>query len=231
MTTGTALAIVRDLRPQSFGATAPGKVPNPVVEPLWAGIRVLAAVQGEDSVLLDETGEPVTDQPMVEASLRRAVAADDLILDGFLTKQVSHDGTGVYVGADPLPATGKLIAQSMVGSRRDRRAEAIEHYEREHAARTFGPSDTIVFVAIDLLHLDGDPLLDVPLLERKRLLEAVVTESDLVRRSAYVRPPIDTWIHSWKALGFLGLSYKAANGHYRPGGVKDDWATSPMPRR
>ncbi len=231
MTTATALAIVRDIRPQRFGETAPGRIDNPVVEPLWAGIRVLAAVAGDASAVVDETGEPIVDQLMIEASLRAAVAADEVILDGFLTKQVSHDGTGVYVGAPALPATGKLIAQSMVGSRRNVRAEATEHLEREHEARTFGPGDTISFVAIDLLHLDGQPLLDVPLLERKRLLEAVVSEADLVRRGAYVRPPIETWVNSWRALGFTGLSYKAANGHYQPGGIKGDWATSAMPRR
>ena len=44
------------------------------------------------------------------------------------------------------------------------------------------------FVATDLLWIDGQPIDDVPLLERKRLLEAVLDESYLVRVSAFVRP-------------------------------------------
>ncbi len=227
----TALTVLRDLRPQAFGSTSPARIREPIIEPLWAGVRVLAGVDHGASALLDETGEPVAEHPDIEASLVAAARADAVVLDGFLTKQVSHDGTGVYVGADPIPPTGKLIAQSMVGSRRNRTLEAAEHLEREREARTFGPSDTVTFVVVDLIHLDGDSLLEVPLLERKRLLEAVIVESDLIRRGAYVRPPIDTWVNSWRALGFPGLSYKAANGRYRPGGVKDDWATSTMPRR
>lgn len=222
---------MRDLRPQAFGSTSPGRIVDPIVEPLWTGLRVLAGVDATETALLDETGEPVIDHAPIETSLAAAANADVLVVDGFLTKQVSHDGTGVYVGADAIPGTGKLIAQSMVGSRRNRTAEAAEHLEREREARTFGPTDTVTLVVIDLLVLDGESLLDIPLLERKRLLEAVVTESDLIRRGAYVRPPIDTWVNSWRALGFPGLSYKAANGRYRPGGVKDDWAMSSMPRR
>jgi hypothetical protein len=231
MTTATALSIVRELRPQTYGSVAPGRIDNPVIEPLWAGARVLAAIEGDESVLLDEEGAPVGDQASLEAQLRGGIGADAAILDGFLTKQVAGDGTGVWVGGGgPMPPTGKLIAQSMVGVRHNRTAEAAAHIEQERAARTFGPDDTVAFVAIDLLHLDGESLLDVPLLERKRLLEAVLTESNLVRHGAYVRPPIETWVSSWRALGFSGLTYKAANGRYRPGGVKDDWATSAMPR-
>jgi ATP-dependent DNA ligase len=231
MTGASALATLRDLRPQAYGSTVPGRVANPIVEPLWAGLRVLAAIEGGETALLDEDGDPVVDFPALETSLAAATEADAVILDGYLTKQVSHDGTGVFLGAPPIPPTGKLIAQSMVGTRRNRTAEAAEHLEQEHRDRTFAPTDTVTFVAVDLLYVDGESLLEVPLLERKRQLEAVLAESDLVRRGAYVRPPIEAWVNSWRAIGFRGLTYKAANGRYRPGGVKDDWATSAMPRR
>ena len=86
-------------------------------------------------------------------------------------------------------------------------------------------------MAVDLLWLDGQPLFDVPLLERKRLLESALDESDLIRRGQFVRPPIDTWIGSWRALGFSAITFKAANGRYRPGSTADDWTISSMPRR
>ena len=87
-------------------------------------------------------------------------------------------------------------------------------------------------MAIDLLWLDGESLLDVPLLERKRLLESVLDESELVRRGAFVRPPIETWIGSWRALGFVR---HLLQGRQRPlpagrhGRGLD--ASSAMPRR
>ena len=96
---------------------------------------------------------------------------------------------------------------------------------------TFRDDDRVAFVAIDLLRLDGDSLLDVPLLERKRLLDSVVAPSDLVRVGAYVRPPLQTWISTWRRLGFVGLSYRAANSRYHPGEEHEDWTLIPMPRR
>ncbi len=230
MTASTTFELLRDLRPQAYGTASPGRIPNPVIEPMWSGIRVLAAVEADESQLIDHLGEPVDDQPLVEAALRSSIHAEALVIDGVLTKQVAHGGTGAFIGAD-LPSTGSLIARSMVGTRRNRTAERTEELERDRAARTFGPDDIVVLVATDLLHLDGESLLDVPLLERKRLLESVFDESDRLRRGAYIRPPIDTWVNSWRSLGFQGLTYKAANGRYRPGVWKDDWATSPMPRR
>lgn len=228
----SALTALLDLRPQGFGDLSPNKVSNPIVEPLWEGVRVLAAVEGLETAIADEAGAPVSDHPPIEVGLTRVLEADGVVVDGFLTKQVAHDGVGAYFGTEPIPPTGKLIAQSMVGTRRSRTAEAAERLERDHAARTFAPDDVVTLMVIDLLWVDGVSLIDVPLLERRRQLEAVLGESDLIRRGVYVRPPIDTWIGSWRALGFDGITFKSANGHYRPGAkAKDDWATAPMPRR
>ncbi len=231
MTTASALAIARDLRPQAFGSVAPARIKDPIIEPLWSGIRVLAAAEPGASALFDSDGEPVVDFAHVEADLRATVAADEIVIDGYLTKQPAHEESVVEFTEEWMPSTSEILAQGLIGSRRNRTAEHADRLERERKAATFGPDDIVVFVAIDLLHLDGVSLLDIPLLERKRLLEASVPESDLVRRGAYVRPPIETWVNSWRTLGFAGLAFKSANGRYRPGGDKSDWATVPMPRR
>ena len=89
----------------------------------------------------------------------------------------------------------------------------------------------IAFVAVDLVALDGEPLLEIPLLERKRLLESALAEGDLVRRTPYVREPAGTFIITWRSFGFGGLAYKAANSRYLPGSANDDWCMTPMPRR
>ena len=83
----------------------------------------------------------------------------------------------------------------------------------------------------DLLWVDDTSLLDIPLLERRRLLESVLVESDFVRLGAYIRPPIHTWVGSWRAQGFEGLTFKAANSRYRPGESNPEWVVSGMPRR
>jgi ATP-dependent DNA ligase len=107
----------------------------------------------------------------------------------------------------------------------------LEDLAEERAARYVEPDDVVNLVAVDLLWLDGEWLLDVPLLERKRLLESILPGDALVRTGTYVRPPLATWVGSWRAQGFRGLAYKAANSRYRPGEKASDWATCPMPRR
>jgi hypothetical protein len=46
-----------------------------------------------------------------------------------------------------------------------------------------------------------------------------------------VRPPVESWFAQWRALGFEEVTYKAANGRYRPGTVSEDWTVVVMPRR
>lgn len=79
------------------------------------------------------------------------------------------------------------------------------------------------FVAVDLLELDGEPLLDVPLQERRRLLESVVDERVQVRVSAAVKQPIGGWLLGWRAAGFTHYVAKHQNGRYAPGERSDEW--------
>lgn len=224
----TALAT---LRPQPFSGGNPRRILDPIVEPMWSGFRVLAAIDGSDVTLADEVGESLDGHGDVAAALAEAAEADGLVVDGFLTRLPDRDGSGVYVAMDDMPTSAQLASRPLLGIRRTRAQDVTRVMEAARAARTFGPDDVITFVAIDLLWLDGEFLVDVPLLERRRLLESVLTESDLVRRGVFVRPPIDAWVGSWRSVGFTELSFKAANSRYRPGTATDEWISIPMPRR
>jgi bifunctional non-homologous end joining protein LigD len=228
--TGNAIDLLTDLRPQRYGFGSTDEVINPIVEPQWAGIRVLAAVDDGVVAVRDENGEPFTERPLVDRALGRAVRAQAAILDGFLSKQPTENDVYETPKAD-VPTIGQFIAKPFIGIRRDHQKEAAE--EREHLieAATFRDDEMVAFVATDLLWLDGDSLLGVPLLERKRLLESVLDPSDLVRLGQYVRPPLQTWISTWRRFGFIGVSYRAANSRYHPGEERPDWTLVPMPRR
>ncbi len=228
---GEARAALAGLRPQPFDHGNPNRVTNPLIEPLWTGVRALASIDPEGAALVDERGEPIEDLPTVLAMLAASAMAERLVLDGFLTKLAARDGSGVFVAMDSLPSASQMVVRPLLGIRPTRAEDAVKAMDDDREARTFGPDDTVRFVAIDLLWLDGESLLDVPLLERRRLLESVVAESDLVRHGVFVRPPVDAWLGSWRALGFNGLSYKAANSRYRPGVATGEWVTIPMPRR
>ena len=111
--------------------------------------------------------------------------------------------------------------------RRRRDTPTVEQTERVTPVE----ENDVALVVTDLLWLDDEPLLDVPLLERKRILESVVGESKLVRRGTFVRPPVDPWLGSWRAFGFSRMSYKAANSRYLPGQRNPDWTVADVPTR
>ena len=151
--------------------------------------------------------------------------ASAFVLDGFLTKQTAH-AAAVDVWPEEMPSFGQLV-----GLRRNRAVDTVNLKEEALAAQTFDADDEVSFVAIDLLWLDGTSLLDVPLLERRRLLESVLVESDLVRVGAFVRPPIETWVGSWRSMGFAGTDLQGRQQPLPAGRSNPDWAITAMPRR
>ena len=239
MTESPTLETLRTWRPEAYGRKGTKSVPNPIVEPLWVGLRVLAGLdrRGGDGTagtigIVDEDGDPILDRPAIEAALAVAVRAESVIVDGYLTKQVASDGTGLYVGPEKVSFDlGARMTQFFVGGRIAKTAEQAEARRQTDEASYLAPGDPVSLVIVDVIWLDGESLLDVPLLERKRQLESIIEASELVRLGAYVRPPIDTWIGSWRAVGFRDLSFRGANSRYRPGAVGDDWATVAIPRR
>jgi bifunctional non-homologous end joining protein LigD len=214
------------LRPQEFATSPPGKVVDPIIEPLWVGVRALAAIDDLGATLVDDQADPITGIDPILAALADAARAGALVVDGFLTKQAQRTSAPVYRWSDERPSM-----TSLVGLRRNRAIDAVTLREDNLAARTLDPDEELSFVATDLLWLDDTSLLDIPLLERRRLLDSVLSESELVRVGVYVRPPIETWLGSWRAQGFTGLTYKAANSRYRPGETSPDWVVGSMPRR
>jgi hypothetical protein len=217
--------LLATLRPQRFGRASPWKIADPVVEPEWIGIRSLAAIDLDGALIVDAAGDEIDEMTTVIDALAAAARSDGLILDGFLTKQVAM-ARSAKASSDEMPSMS-----SMFIGHRSAQTDATAHKEAAVEARTFAPDDDICFVATDLLWLDDTPLFDIPLLERRRLLEAVVVESDVVRVGAFVRPPLDRWINSWRGQGFTGLTFKAPNSRYTPGAENKDWALGGMPRR
>ena len=225
--------LARDLRPQEFGKTRPTTIPDAVIEPAWPGPRVIAAVGGGRATLWS-AGEPVDEHGAVAEALGRAIgptAVDGAIFEGYLTKQAASEGVGVQAWKNEYPTLSGTMTRMFIGGRRNRLQEYEEQKEAEAAASVFEDDDVVSLVVVDLLWLDGQWLLDVPLLERKRVLESIVPEEQLIRPGAFVRQPIASWIGSWRAQGFRAMTFKAANSRYRPGETSDEWTLAEMPRR
>lgn len=224
--------LARPLRPQGFGSTRPRHIADAVVEPAWPGLRVLAAVGGGSATIWAD-GETLDEHEAVAAALQRAAGSsiDGAIVDGYLTKQIASDGVGVYTWVNEYPTMTGQMTRMFIGGRHNRFEELVQRREADVAEMQLEDAEVVNLVVVDLLWLDGQWLLDVPLLERKRVLDSIVRPDQLVRVGPYVREPIGTWIGSWRAQGFRGMTFKAANSRYRPGETADDWTHAEMPRR
>ena len=196
----------------------PSEIRDPIIEPHWAGLHVLAHFDTERATadggpwlrLIDADGEDATDaQPGVTAGLAAAILAMDAVIDGYLTDQATRSGEGASIaGRVSVPRFSILTGRS---------AEVDVRPLADDAG------GRVAFVAVDLLRLDGQSLLDLPLLERKRLLDGLIRQADLVRVSPYTRPPLRSWLLSWKSAGFDGAVVKAANSRYVPSAVTQEW--------
>jgi len=218
----------RDWRPQTMprGRYQP-QVINPIVEPLWSGVRVLAHFRDSGSdewgtvEVFDEFGDDASGAaPLAVEHLRRSILASEAVIDGVLTEQatVGGEGTSVVVFAQSSPVKRLIIGGP----------ESEIKFDPPKGAQRRGEA---AFVAVDLLSIDGQTLFDVPLLERKRILEGVIEQSELVRVSPVVRPPVRQWFSSWRAAGLRGLMLKSTNSRYTPGGETTEWAkVERMPR-
>jgi bifunctional non-homologous end joining protein LigD len=191
------------------------EIEDPLVEPLWSGTRVLVhLVAREDGSvgvrILDVFGVDLAGEvPDITKALGEAFRAVDAVLDGILTDQATRGGVGTAIVTESRAS----VVGMMVG--REASVEVVP--------RGAGVQPAEALVAFDLLRIDGESLLDVPLLERKRLLESVLEEGDLVRVSVHARAPVDPWVASWKAAGLKGAMLKAANSRYVPGSATPEW--------
>lgn len=238
MSSASSAIAVRDVaeagrtwRPQRFSEGG-GDVVDPLIEPLWTGLRVLAVVDAAVASIRDLDGDEVDDFPDIAQELVAAARSERMLIDGYLTHQPIQDRGAVakrdvVEAPNAAPTIGEMWF-GFLGRRRSRtKPPAIEQTDRDPL-----PVDgDVALVAVDLLWLDDEPLLSVPLLERKRILESVLGESRLVRRGIYVRPPVDTWLGSWRSFGFSRLAYKAANSRYVPGATNPQWTVGDLPAR
>ena len=232
LTTTDAHELARGLELQRFGRRKPIEIDDPLVEPAWPGLRVIAAV-ADGRATLRWDGEPFDERPELTVALARAVGPsldEGAIFEAHVTKQTASEGVGVQV-AIPAPSVTSAVSRLFIGGARDRARDLEERQEAERDALTFDEDDVVSLIVVDLLWLDGQWLLDVPLLERKRVLESIVPAEQLVRPGLYVRAPVGSMIGSWRAQGFRAMTFKAANSRYRPGETADDWTLADLTRR
>jgi bifunctional non-homologous end joining protein LigD len=96
------------------------------------------------------------------------------------------------------------------------------HRHPEELARNKGRVP-VQFIAFDLLWLDGEPLLDLPLVERRARLAEVLVETRDVRLSQVVHGRGVDFFEQARGLGLEGVVAKRSASPYRPGTRSHDW--------
>jgi bifunctional non-homologous end joining protein LigD len=208
-----------------FVTRRPASIVDAIVEPLWSGLRAIAhvgagAAGGGRSVrFIDELGaDHAAGLPDLAEELGTAVAADEAVLD------IVVSGQGLLLGERTAVVTEARISPARMFVSGEADVDVRRREPRDPGAAASGPHELGV-ICLDLLSLDGTSLLDVPLLERKRLLESVVVPARRVLVSIHTRPPVDAWVATWKSLGLRGAILKGANSRYEPGGRTLEWRT------
>jgi bifunctional non-homologous end joining protein LigD len=171
-------------------------------EPCWHGDRLMARLHDGRVRLTDRTGSEPAGYDELVGLLPDVIDADQALLDGVWTSQPF-----IGVGSAAAHLAEALEEEGLTGTVPDPR-------ETERAR---------AFVVIDLVELDGQGLHDVPYLERRRLLEAIVRDGPQIRVTPAVKRPVEHWIAAWRANGFTHYVAKHQNSTYRPGERIDDW--------
>ncbi len=199
------------------------------MEPAWGGLRVVVALTRSDATV-HVRGEMVAVPDELRRALVQAFRAEEAVVEGHLTAEALRSGEGAFPGSPQLERPAILVPRGLLQRvRNDPAARAREHAARElagerEAREELERGEPQAFVAIDLLWLDGQSLEGLPLLERKRWLEAILEPSPLVRVTTFVRSTAGVTLAGWGSIGFRELSYRAANSRYLTGRENPDWA-------
>jgi len=221
-------------RPERPGRRGPKEIADALVEPDWGGLRVVAALTVDGAALLRD-GKDVTVPDELPRALVDAFTAVNAVIEGRITTKALQSGEGARPAMQKIERPPILIPRVITRSVKDDPYIKARDYEKRAAAiepqvlEALEQGERHAFVATDLLWLDGTPLDDVPLLERKRLLDGALEPSFLVRVTPFVKPSAILTLVTWGQLGFGDLSYRAANSRYTPGAENPDWAVTRPP--
>jgi len=165
----------------------------------WDGVRALMRVDGGRITLTSRNDKDMTASYPELRGLGEQLGATQALLDGEI---VAFDERG-------RPDFGRLQQRMHVAS--------------AATAKRLAAGTPVVFLAFDLLHLDGRPLLDVPYSQRRELLAGLHLDG-----RAWQTPPAFTGtgaeaVRASQEHGLEGVVAKRTGSRYLPGRRSGDW--------
>jgi DNA ligase D-like protein (predicted ligase)/DNA ligase D-like protein (predicted 3'-phosphoesterase) len=183
-------------------ADAPFSSPDWLFEVKWDGIRAIACA-GETFSLLSRNGKEMAGQfPELREILELAPGC---VLDGEIV----------------LLRDGRNDMQALLGRFQEANPRQIE----ADSLRL-----PVTFVAFDILEADGEPLVSLPLEERRRILGERVREGKYLVRSLAVKGDGERYYGEAVKRGLEGVMAKRLGSRYEPGARSDAWLKVKMVR-
>ena len=166
-----------------------------IFEVKWDGIRTISYVNDELSLRTRNDKELRYNFPELE---ELKTLAKNVVLDGEIV--VIHEGTTDFQ---------TVIERSKLTSTRD-----IEFMARQNPA---------TYVVFDLLEKNGQPLIDLPLIERKKMLRETLKEGKHVVLSVFVEEDGEFYYQEALKKGVEGVMAKKKDSRYTPGVRSENW--------
>ncbi len=79
------------------------------------------------------------------------------------------------------------------------------------------------YVVFDVLEIDGEPVIDLPLEERKAILDSEVEEGSGIIISKYIYEEGEKYFQAARSLGLEGIMAKKLSSRYEPGKRSKNW--------
>ncbi len=206
--------------PVASAAEALEYSPAPLIEDKYDGVRAQVHASADRVRIFSRTREDTTNSfPEVRDALLGA--AQEFILDG----EIVAWGEADDVSDSPGRALPFSVLQQRIG--------------RKKVGKTMMRDCPVAFVAFDVLYANGSLTIDLPLIERGRVLDEIVAEINRYKptpddsiRALILRAPIfhastanelDQLFDVAQSRGNEGLMIKDANSTYSPGRRGKSW--------
>ncbi|WP_456370136.1 non-homologous end-joining DNA ligase [Thermodesulfatator atlanticus] len=186
------------IKPMLAKLSAPFDSPRFLYEIKWDGTRCLFFIENGKIRLQNRRLNDITYRYPEFWDLPKLIKKDGLVFDGEIV--VLKDGKPQF----------RLLQER-------------EHVKSPLKIKMLSERLPATYMVFDLLYVGGEPLLDRPLRERKKLMQELLPSSPFVAESAFILEKGVAFFEKVVAMGFEGVMAKDIESPYVPGKRVDFW--------